>query len=250
MAHCLPHQHLPSSKARSPSGQPLLHGSVSARVPMLSHSVLSDSVTPWTIIYQAPLSMEFSRQEYWRRFPFPPPGDLPDPGIEPTSCALAGELFITEPPGKRHPSPSLFGLQSFCVLPLFPQIWRSNGFPLLSVVRCLTIVFYPFSPVCTCINSSFSSFQVNSPEHDICFLSRLTGFSILFTIQFFLYYFKAVLSNILSLKLLSLYLFIFGRAGSSLLSELSLVRGRGGYSLVVVCGLLIEVASSVPEHRV
>ena len=103
MAHCLPHQHLPSSKARSPSGQPLLHGSVSARVPMLSHSVLSDSVTPWTIIYQAPLSMEFSRQEYWRRFPFPPPGDLPDPGIEPTSCALAGELFITEPPGNAIP---------------------------------------------------------------------------------------------------------------------------------------------------
>ena len=47
--------------------------------------------------------MGFSRQEYWRRLPFPPPGDLPDPGIEPTSPAspaLAGEFFTTEPPGK------------------------------------------------------------------------------------------------------------------------------------------------------
>ena len=41
--------------------------------------------TPWTIAHQAPLSMEFSRQEYWSRLPFASPGDLPDPGIEPLS---------------------------------------------------------------------------------------------------------------------------------------------------------------------
>ena len=53
--------------------------------------------------YQVPLSMEFSRQEYWGGLPFPSPGDLPDPGIEPTSLAssaLAGRFFTTEPPGK------------------------------------------------------------------------------------------------------------------------------------------------------
>ena len=44
--------------------------------------------------------MGFPRQEYWSGLPFPPPGDLPDPGIEPTSPALAGGVFITEPPGK------------------------------------------------------------------------------------------------------------------------------------------------------
>ena len=49
---------------------------------------------------QAPLSMELSRQEYWSGLPFPPPGDLPDPGIEPVSPALAGGFFTTEPPGK------------------------------------------------------------------------------------------------------------------------------------------------------
>ena len=57
-------------------------------------------VTPWTVARQAPPSMGFSRQEYWIGLPFPPPGDLPDPGIEPASLAspaLAAEFFTTEP---------------------------------------------------------------------------------------------------------------------------------------------------------
>ena len=69
---------------------------------MLSHVQLF--ATPWTIACQAPLSMGFSRQEYWSGLPFPAPGDLPNPGIEPTSPvspALAGRFFTTEPPGKR-----------------------------------------------------------------------------------------------------------------------------------------------------
>ena len=45
-------------------------------------------VTPWAVAYQAPPSMGFSRQEYWSRLPFPSPGDIPDPGIEPRSPAL------------------------------------------------------------------------------------------------------------------------------------------------------------------
>ena len=54
--------------------------------------------TPWIVAHQAPLSMEFSRQEYWSGLPFPAPGDIPDPGIEPTflvSPELAGEFFTT-----------------------------------------------------------------------------------------------------------------------------------------------------------
>ena len=56
---------------------------------MISHSVVSDSmrVPMGCVAHQAPLSMGFSRQEYWSGLPFPPPGDLPDPGIEPTSSA-------------------------------------------------------------------------------------------------------------------------------------------------------------------
>ena len=61
--------------------------------------VESDSVTPQSIACQALLSMGFSRQEYWSGLPFPLPGDLPDPGIEPVSYT-AGRFFTTAPPGK------------------------------------------------------------------------------------------------------------------------------------------------------
>ena len=57
-------------------------------------------VTPWPVACQAPLSLGFCRQDYLSRLLFPPPEDLPDPGIEPTSPALAGGFFTTEPPGK------------------------------------------------------------------------------------------------------------------------------------------------------
>ena len=55
-----------------------------------------------SVTRQAPLSVGFSRQEYWSGLPFPPPGDLPNPGIEPMSPALAGGFFTTEPPGKSN----------------------------------------------------------------------------------------------------------------------------------------------------
>ena len=64
---------------------------------------MSKSVIVWTVVHQAPLSKEFSWQEYWSRLPFPTPGDLPNPGIEPASlaaAALAGRFFTTVPPGK------------------------------------------------------------------------------------------------------------------------------------------------------
>ena len=67
---------------------------------MLRLSCVHLFVTPWTMDHQAPLCMEFSRQEYWSVWPFPSPGDLPSPGTEPTSPTLAGRFFTTEPPGK------------------------------------------------------------------------------------------------------------------------------------------------------
>ena len=70
--------------------------------------------TPWTASLQAPLSMGFSRQEYWSGLPCPPPGDRPDPGIEPGSAASQADSLPSEPPGK----PELFLLPS----PLPPQI--------------------------------------------------------------------------------------------------------------------------------
>ena len=66
--------------------------------------IVSDSLQPpWIVACQAPLFMEFSRQEYWNGLPFPPPGYLPEPGIEPTSPAspaLAGGFFSIDPLGK------------------------------------------------------------------------------------------------------------------------------------------------------
>ena len=59
------------------------------------------SATPWKVTYQAPWSMGFSRQEYWSGLPFPSPGDLPNPGIEPGSPALQTEALPSEPLGKR-----------------------------------------------------------------------------------------------------------------------------------------------------
>ena len=68
---------------------------------MLSHEVMSDSVSPWTIAHQATLSMEFFRQEYWSGLRFPSPGDLLNPGIkQPGSPALQADSLPSEPPGK------------------------------------------------------------------------------------------------------------------------------------------------------
>ena len=62
---------------------------------LLSHVRLF--ATPWTVAYQAPLSMGFSRQEYWSGLPFPSPGDLPKPGIQPGSPTLYGDALPSEP---------------------------------------------------------------------------------------------------------------------------------------------------------
>ena len=56
-------------------------------------------VTPWTVAYQAPPAVGFSRQEYWSGLPFPSPGDLPNPGIESRSPALEADALTSEPPG-------------------------------------------------------------------------------------------------------------------------------------------------------
>ena len=66
----------------------------------LSHAPLL--ATPWTLASQTPLFMAFSRQEYWSGLPFPSPGHLPDPKIEPESPTLAGGFFTSAPPGKPY----------------------------------------------------------------------------------------------------------------------------------------------------
>ena len=73
----------------------------------LSLSRVQLFVTPWSVAYQAPPSMGFSRQEYWSGLPFPSPGDLPDPGIKPGSPTLQADALTSEPPGKPMGTPFL-----------------------------------------------------------------------------------------------------------------------------------------------
>ena len=86
--------------------------------------MVSDSLwVPWTVAYQAPPSMGFSRQEYWSGLPFPSPGpspgDLPDPGIEPGSPALQTDALPSEPPGKSLHSV----LENVCVWEIFVRLF-------------------------------------------------------------------------------------------------------------------------------
>ena len=67
------------------------------KVKVKSLSCVRLFATPWTVTYQAPQSMGFSRQEYWSGLPFPSPGDLPNPGIEPGSLALQTDALPSEP---------------------------------------------------------------------------------------------------------------------------------------------------------
>ena len=60
-------------------------------------------VTPWSVAYQSPPSIEFSRQEYWSGLPFSSPGDPPDPGIEPRSLTLQSDTLLSRLPGKIEP---------------------------------------------------------------------------------------------------------------------------------------------------
>ena len=77
--------------------------------------------TPWTVAHQAPLSMGFSRQEYCSGLPFPSPGDLPDPGIEPWSPAFQADSSPSEPPGK----PSLISKYTTIII-IIKMVWYEN----------------------------------------------------------------------------------------------------------------------------
>ena len=95
--------------------------------------------TSWTIVHQAPLSMEFSRQEYWSGLPFPSLGDIPHPGIEPMcpeSLALAGGFFTTEPlklPATSLTNTSLFIFTfSFGTEQFLEDLWRDRSKSVIS----------------------------------------------------------------------------------------------------------------------
>ena len=81
---------------------------------------------PWTIACQAPLSMEFHRQEYWSGLPFPSPKDCPNPEIEHVSPSLAGRFFTTVPPGKPNKKVNLFKTKNFCSANATSREWEDK----------------------------------------------------------------------------------------------------------------------------
>ena len=108
----------------------------------LSHVQLFE--TPWTVAHQAPLSMGFPRQEHWTRLPFPSPGYLPDPGIEPRSPASQADSSPFEPPG----NPCCLFIQPLikkilrlpCVM-VFPQLKKKEHLNIQDLLlRCLPVM--------------------------------------------------------------------------------------------------------------
>ena len=89
---------LGSYNSRKKINERILKLLIISNVKSLSHVRLF--ATPWTVAYQAPPTMRFSRQEYWSGLPFPSPGDRPNPGIEPRSLSLEADALTSEPPGK------------------------------------------------------------------------------------------------------------------------------------------------------
>ena len=106
---------------------------------MFSRSVMFNSVNPWTVTHHTSLSMGLPRQEYWGGLPFPPPGDLPDPGMEPESPALAGRFFTTASPGKpeAHSYPYVIKLRqnNLCFRSWIEMVPILVGFGVVGVIN-------------------------------------------------------------------------------------------------------------------
>ena len=115
--------------------------------------------TPWTIAHQAPLSVEFLKQEYWSQLPFPSSGDLPNPGIKPMPPALAGGFFTTEPPGKPpfpHTSPYSLTQSDFTPPPLQGHCSSQGHGPLLTSRALLSHIQHYRPPSLSWAHSSQS----------------------------------------------------------------------------------------------
>ena len=125
----------------------------------VSHSVVSDSLRPMDCAHQAPLSMGFSRQEYWSGLPYPPPGSLPYPVIKSGSPTLQVDSLPSEPPGKPN------GFQSFLIISLLFLKLRQIG----TTLRCSVLAFhcggFSFCRARALGHMGFSSCSFQAQEH-------------------------------------------------------------------------------------
>ena len=137
---------------------------INGRACMLSHtSCVWFFVTLWTVAYRNPLSMGFSRQEYWSGLPCPSPGDCPDPRIKPASLmssALAGRFFITSTTSEAHLPVSCVSAQS-CLTLWDPLDCRPLGSSVLGILQARILEW-------VAISSSRESSQPRDQTHISC----------------------------------------------------------------------------------
>ena len=129
---------------------------------------------PWTIVHQATLSVEFSREEYWSGLPFPSPGNLPDSGIEPRSLTLQADSLPSEPLGK--PIKVKWALRvehSFNRFSVFMK-WNTREFSLCLCV--FSFVSFPYRPPCVRTHGEASLGRKNSYQN-LTLLSPWSGTS-------------------------------------------------------------------------
>ena len=103
-------------------------------------------MTPWTVACQAPLSMGFSRQEYWSGLPFPSPGDFPDPGIKLGSPALQADSLLSEPSGNPSTFVLIFTFITLGISQVFSCCVRSRCDRCSCFLACVHVC------VCVCVH--------------------------------------------------------------------------------------------------
>ena len=113
----------------APPGKPYEKGESERKIKMKSLSCVRLFVTSWTVAYQAPPSMGFSRQEYRSGVPLPSPGDLPDPGMEPGSPTFQADALSSKPPGKPYGKGIRWQMRKhcFCLKATVFVSWVSHG---------------------------------------------------------------------------------------------------------------------------
>ena len=136
--------------------------------------------TLWTAAHQAPPSMGFSRQEYWSGFPFPSPGDLPDPGIKPRSPSLQADTLSSEPPGKLYMTTGktisltvwTFVGKKLCVCHSFPSKEQAS-FNLMAADTVHSDFGAQENKICHCFHfSSYLPWSDGTRCHDFIFIIK------------------------------------------------------------------------------
>ena len=139
---------------------------------------------PWTVAYQAPASMGFSRQEYWSGLPFPSPGDVPNLGIEPRSPAFQADALTSEPPGK--PKIRLVVMKEiFTYWGCLASTWLDLNFMLLahsvfSSVQSLSRVWLFVTQWTTACQASLSIINSRSPPKPVSVESLMPSNHLIF----------------------------------------------------------------------